>query len=392
MHVKKNLMLLPKGFEGVCFNAGLKNDENDCLMIKSNTSSVSMAMYTQSLFSGPSVNISKAEDKNGFQAIVVLSKNANVATGLKGTQNAKRVRHLAASAMTVPENKVLIASTGIIGHQYPMNKIEESFQNLSEKTFQTISAHDAASAIMTTDKKPKYYEASCGSSRIIGIAKGVGMIEPNMATMLAFFFTDADLDKTELEIIFKKVIDKTFNATSIDTDTSTSDTVSIISNGLSGKVSSSAFEDALYECAVQLTKMITRDGEGATKSIIVNVSGARDDKQAKKVAKSVVNSPLVKTAVHGSDPNWGRILMAVGKLDQETDILPDKVSVQFGDLPVYPTSIKSSHKNMLEKLTKYMKQDEVEINIDLSIASGKFTAFGCDLSEGYIRINADYTT
>jgi glutamate N-acetyltransferase / amino-acid N-acetyltransferase len=390
--MKQSLITLPQGFEGICCNTGLKANDDDCLMVKSRAPAISMAMYTQSLFSGPSVNISKAEDKSKFQAIVVLSKNANVATGLEGTQNAIHVRRLAAKIMEVPENKVLIASTGIIGQQYPITAIEDKLGSLPERPLHKLNAHDAAKAIMTTDTQPKYYETSCGSSRIVGIAKGVGMIEPNMATMLVFFFTDASLEKITLERIFKNVIAKTFNATSIDTDTSTSDTAAIISNGLAGKVSATAFENALYKCALQLTKMITRDGEGATKSIVVNVSRARDDEQAKRVAKSVVNSPLVKTAVHGSDPNWGRIVMAIGKLDQETDILPDKVKVSFGEISVYPPSTKNSDQDIQRKLTSYLQKNEVTINIDLSIATGQFTAFGCDLSEGYIRINADYTT
>ncbi|ODS23305.1 bifunctional ornithine acetyltransferase/N-acetylglutamate synthase [Candidatus Endobugula sertula] len=390
--MQQKFIPLPQGFEGICCNVGLKSDSDDCLMVKSNTPSISMAMYTQSLFAGPSVNISKAENQSEFQAIVVLSKNANVATGEAGTQHALHVRRLAANIMKVPENKVLIASTGIIGQQYPMAAIKENLASLPDQPLQHLNAYDAASAIMTTDTQPKYYKTNCGSARIVGIAKGVGMIEPNMATMLSFFFTDANLDKATLEKTFKNVVAKTFDATSIDTDTSTSDTAAIISNGLAGSVSLSDFEEALYTCSLELTKMITLDGEGATKSIIVNVSGARDDKQAKRVAKSVVNSPLVKTAVHGSDPNWGRIVMAIGKLEQEIDILPDKVTINFGELSVYPPSVENSHQDMRKQLTRYLQQDEVTINIDLSIAAGQFTAFGCDLSEGYIRINADYTT
>ena len=191
--MKQSLITLPQGFEGICCNTGLKTNDDDCLMVKSRAPAISMAMYTQSLFSGPSVNISKAEDKSKFQAIVVLSKNANVATGLEGTQNAIHVRRLAANIMEVPENKVLIASTGIIGQQYPITAIEDKLGSLPERPLQKLNAHDAAKAIMTTDAYPKncFYEVKLenGSSFKIGaVAKGAGMINPNLATMLCFIF------------------------------------------------------------------------------------------------------------------------------------------------------------------------------------------------------------
>lgn len=222
-----------------------------------------------------------------------------------------------------------------------------------------------------------------------GIAKGVGMIEPNMATMLAWFFTDADLERSELDEVFRRVVDRTFNALSIDTDTSTSDSAAVFANGLAGPVDVAAFEAALHEVALKLVRMIASDGEGASKLIEVRVSGARDDAQAKRVAKAVVNSPLVKTAVHGADPNWGRVTMAVGKCEEETDILPERVRISFGDVETYPAE---STDEVLERAAQHMKGDEVVIGVDLGIADGAFTVYGCDLTEGYIRINADYTT
>ena len=267
---------------------------------------------------------------------MVLSKNANVATGFEGEQDAVTIRKAAAKILGLKEDQVLIASTGVIGQRYPMATLQNSFDSKTTTDLTPITALEASTAIMTTDTCPKYYSMRCGEATIVGIAKGVGMIEPNMATMLAFFFTDADLGKEELKGVFRRVVNKTFNATSIDTDTSTSDTAAIYCNSLAGKVLIKDFEDALYECALALVKMSISDGEGATKSIIVNVTGARDNDQAKRAAKSVVNSPLVKTAVHGADPNWGRIVMAIGKLEEDKDILPENVTISFGEQPVYP--------------------------------------------------------
>lgn len=242
---------------------------------------------------------------------------------------------------------------------------------------------------MTTDTRPKHFTVCVGDSVLTGIAKGVGMIEPDMATLLTFFFTDADIPAGELDALFRRVMDRTFNALSIDTDTSTSDTAAIFANGLAGSVDLAEFEQALHTCALHLVRDIASDGEGASKLIEVHVTGARDDAQAKRVGKSVVNSPLVKTAVHGSDPNWGRVAMAVGKLSDETDIEPHRVRIQFDDLVLYPEEPGDA---LLEKAAEYLSGDEIVIRVDLGIGEGAFTVYGCDLTEGYVKINADYTT
>src|SRR5699024_3603626 len=228
-----------------------------------------------------------------------------------------------------------------------------------------------------------------GNATLTGIAKGVGMIEPNMATMLAWFFTDADLEQPVLDEVFRRVVERTFNALSIDTDTSTSDSAAIFANGLAGPVDPSAFEEALHKVALDLVRMIASDGEGAGKLIEVRMTGARDDAQAKRIAKAVVNSPLVKAAVHGADPNWGRVAMAVGKCSEEYDVLPENVRITFGEVETYPTDATDK---TLERAAAHMAGDEVIIGVDLGIADGSFTVYGCDLTEGYIRINADYTT
>ncbi len=380
---------LPQGFEGHCLRVGLKQSGSDCCVIRSTAPAYSAAMFTQSLFSGASVEISRESDCQKFQGMVVLSKNANVATGAQGRDDAQVVRALAAEILGLEKTQVLIASTGVIGQPYPMASLTKNLNGQKSVPLKKLKAIDAATAIMTTDTKAKFYSVKCGAAQIVGIAKGVGMIEPDMATMLAFFFTDAKIDALKLDQVFRRVVEKTFNATSIDTDTSTSDTAAIFANGLGGDVAINDFETALYECALYLVKMITMDGEGATKSIVVQITGARDDGQAKRVAKSVVNSPLVKTAVNGADPNWGRVIMAIGKLSEEKDIVPDNVKVYFGDMQVYQEQLQD---HLLPKLIQYLQGKEINIYIDLAIAEGCFTVYGCDLSEGYIRINADYTT
>lgn len=384
---------IPDGFIGLQANVGLKEAENDCLLVASTVPTKSAAVFTRSLFAGPSVVISQKSRDQGvaFQGLVVLSKNANVATGPEGHKHALELRELAARVLNIPTESVLVASTGVIGKNYPMEEIRSRFTDFDGR-LEGIDYTRAAQAIMTTDSRPKSYTVSCGDSTIVGIAKGVGMIEPNMATLLAFFFTDAEIEQQKLDEIFRHVVDRTFNAMSIDTDTSTSDTAAIFANGLAGPVSHDLFRERLHECALSLVKQIVSDGEGATKTITVNVSQARDDRQARKVAKSVVNSPLVKTAVHGSDPNWGRVVMAIGKLDEETDIRPETTTVAFGDQQLFPLKDFSQLSAERERLKSYLSGSEIEINISLGIGAGEFTAYGCDLSEGYIRINADYTT
>jgi glutamate N-acetyltransferase/amino-acid N-acetyltransferase len=247
----------------------------------------------------------------------------------------------------------------------------------------------AARAIMTTDTVPKVAEARAGAARVVGIAKGVGMIEPDMATLITLFLTDAEVETDELERVFRRVIDRTFNALSIDTDTSTSDTAAIMASGAAGPVMPSDLESALHAVALSLTRQVARDGEGATTLIEVRVDRAADDAQAKRVAKAIVNSPLVKTAVHGADPNWGRVAMAVGKCSEDTDIDQDRVVIRFGADEVYPRPL---DEDGLAALAGYMKGDEVLIHVSLGLGDGSFTVYGCDLSDQYVRINADYTT
>lgn len=242
---------------------------------------------------------------------------------------------------------------------------------------------------MTTDTVRKTASATVGAARIVGVAKGVGMIEPNMATLIALFFTDAAVSPEQLDTSFRRVIDRTFNCVSIDTDTSTSDTAIVLASGAAGPVDLHDFEIALHQVALSLTKQVARDGEGAETLIEVCVDEASSSAQARTVAKAIVNSPLVKTAVHGADPNWGRVAMAIGKATTAAEVDQSAVTICFGDQEVYPGAV-SDHD--LVALAEYMRGDEVRIAVSLGAGTHSSTVWGCDLTDGYVRINADYTT
>ncbi|MFI6645402.1 bifunctional glutamate N-acetyltransferase/amino-acid acetyltransferase ArgJ [Streptomyces sp. NPDC050504] len=382
----------PKGFLVHHGRAGIKDARPDFAVIASEVPAATSAVFTRSRFAGPSVQISREAVADRItRGVVVLSGNANVATGAKGRQDAEEVRRQVAEAIGADENDVLIASTGLIGHRYPMPALRRHVASL-RWPFSGADFDAAATAIMTTDTHPKIRRVRCGDATLVGIAKGVGMMEPDMATLLTFFCTDAEVDPVELDEVFRRVMDRTFNALSIDTDTSTSDTAAVFANGLAGPVDLTEFERALGAVALDLVKDIARDGEGATKLIEVRVTGARDVAQAKRVAKAVVNSPLVKTAVHGADPNWGRVAMAVGKCQDDLDIDPERVTIAFGGQQVYPGSPGPEE---LERVAEHLKQTDVGLHVDLGVqpdSTAEFTAYGCDLTEGYVRLNADYST
>ena len=384
-------MKLPQGFGAYVANIGIKDTTQDLTLVVAESVCAAAGVFTQSRFAGPSVVVSRENIvDNSARAVVVISKNANVATGTEGMNNAREVVTTVAAKIGCSAHDVLIASTGVIGRQYPMKNVQTGLAAIPNK-FENTSVEDVARGIMTTDTMHKTAEANVAGSkaRVVGVAKGVGMIEPNMATLITMMFTDANIDKASLDQIFRRVIDKTFNCVSIDTDTSTSDTAIILASGKAGTVDAKSFESALYEVALSLTKQVARDGEGAEKLIEVCVDGARDMRQAKLVAKSIVNSPLVKTAVHGADPNWGRVAMAIGKCSDEHDIDESQVVIRFGTQEVYPTFVDASG---LDALSKYMRGDTVRIHVTLNTGNADCTVWGCDLTDGYIRINADYTT
>ena len=385
-----NNISLPLGFHSYVANIGVKDDSQDFTLVVAESQCAASGVFTQSRFAGPSVTVSQTHLKDlSARAIVVISKNANVANGPDGLSDALEVVQGVAKALNCDPHDVLIASTGVIGRRYPIERIRTGLAAIPA----AITGNDAvavAQGIMTTDTVHKIAEATIAgsSARIVGVAKGVGMIEPNMATLITMMFTDADVSREKLNVIFRRVINKTFNCVSIDTDTSTSDTATIMASGASGAVDDMAFENALYQVALSLTKQVARDGEGAETLIEVCVDSAATDEQAKRVAKAIVNSPLVKTAVHGADPNWGRVAMAVGKCN-DTNINQDDVVIRFGAQEVYPHPVSESG---LAQLSEYMKGSDVLIHVSLNNGTSSATVWGCDLTDGYVRINADYTT
>jgi glutamate N-acetyltransferase / amino-acid N-acetyltransferase len=382
---------LPSGFHSHVANIGVKDDTDDFVVIAAERAVPVAGVFTRSRFAGPSVTLSRAQIADGqAHAVVVISKNANVATGPEGHADAVEIAQRVAARLGCEPTDVVVTSTGVIGRRYPIDRIRSGIEALPD----VLTSDDAAGparGMMTTDTVPKLSEAVVAGStaRVVGMAKGVGMIEPDMATHISLLFTDARLTATELDATFRRVVDRTFNCVSVDTDTSTSDSSVIMASGAAGPVDLDAFETALHDVALDLTKQIARDGEGAHSLIEVHVDAARDRAQAKRVAKTIVNSPLVKTAVHGGDPNWGRVAMAIGKCSDDTDIDQDDVVIRFGHTEVYPRLL---DEDALAGLSSYMRGADVRIHVSLATGDADATVWGCDLSDDYVRFNADYTT
>jgi glutamate N-acetyltransferase/amino-acid N-acetyltransferase len=389
LHPKAADFVEPQGFLSLAKNVGIKDQTLDLTVIYSTVRARAAAMFTRNRFPGAPVIVGRKHIADGFaQALVINSKNANVAMGEEGISNAIETCRITASELGIDPYDVLPFSTGVIGRPLPMDKIRAGLRGIRGELKPNNLAL-AAEAIMTTDAYPKYTSRRVGPAVIAGIAKGAGMIEPNMATMLVYLMTDADLPPGALRPMLRRVVDRTFNCMSIDTDTSTSDTVVLMANGLAGSVNPRQFEPGLYEVCEHLTREIARNGEGATKLITVDVNGAASGAQARRVAKSVVNSPLVKTAVYGADPNWGRVIMAIGKCFDK-NIEPARVTIRFGDTEVFELGAPVNCD--LEALRAYLGQPEVLISVDLGIGRASARVWGCDLTEGYIKENAYYTT
>ena len=379
----------PQGFLALAKNVGIKDSTLDLTVIYSTVRARAAAMFTRNRFPGAPVIVGRKHIANGFvQALVINSKNANVAMGKQGIDNAIETCRIVGAELGVDYRDVLPFSTGVIGRPLPMDKIRAGLRGIRNE-LQPNNLKLAAEAIITTDKYPKYFSRRVGAAIIAGIAKGAGMIEPNMATMLVYLMTDAVLPTKSLRPMLRRVVDRTFNSMSIDTDTSTSDTVVLMASGLAGPLNIREFEAGLFEVCEYLTREIARSGEGATKLITVDVNRAKTTTQAKRIGKFVVNSPLVKTAVYGCDPNWGRVIMAVGK-SFDTTIEPRKVTIGFGDTYVFRKG--SPVDCDLEALRAYLGQKEVSISVDLGIGKASARVWGCDLTEGYIKENAYYTT
>lgn len=377
------------GFFADGISAGLKaNNAKDMAFIFSDKEcEVASVFTTNKMYAAPIKHFrAKGDFKTNF--VLINAKNANAMTGKAGVSDIDEI------LQTLPDNLVnpLMSSTGVIGVRLPKEKIVKGSKlfDLSKK-----DSNAAANAIMTTDtfSKEMAFEVTLedGSSFNIGaIAKGAGMINPAMATMLCFITTDAKVAKEEMQEILDEVTKTTFNAASVDGDTSTNDTVLLLANGNSEAYDRDAFKDALHKIMLFLAREMVRDGEGATKLVTYEVTGAKDDKEAEKVAKALSDSLLVKTALYGEDPNWGRIASTVGASGVEAN--EESLSISFNELCVYKKGDLLFDSKMEEAASIIMKKDSFTIYCDLGIANGKFTSFGCDLGHEYVKINADYRT
>ena len=356
-------------------------------------------VFTTNKVKGASVVISQLHLKNNrVQALVVSSGNANTATGAQGFRDALQMAKLTADRLDLDPSQVLVGTTGVIGRYLPMDAVKrgiaEACAGLSPE-----GGASAARAIMTTDTVPKThaieFELDGMPVRVGGMCKGSGMIHPNMATMLAYITTDAGVAPGWMASLVKRIADRSFNQVTIDGDTSTSDTFVVLANGAAGNPEvqpgspqAQALEEAILEVSRELARKIARDGEGATKLITVRVTGAPDDGQARMAARAVASSSLVKTAVHGADPNWGRIVCALGYSGSEVAI--DRLTVSIAGLTVFTAG--AGIEVDLEAVRRAFEQPEIEIAASLGLGEGRAEAWGCDLSAEYVHINADYTT
>ncbi|MDF1874645.1 bifunctional glutamate N-acetyltransferase/amino-acid acetyltransferase ArgJ [Sulfurimonas sp. SAG-AH-194-I05] len=377
------------GFYADGISAGLKSENaKDMAFIYSESLCEIASLFTTNKMTAAPIR--HFRKKGDFQTnfILINAKNANAMTGKAGVRDIEEVLSTCENSIINP----VMSSTGVIGVRLPKEKIMNGMKLFSLKK---KNPHAAAQAIMTTDSFSKEcaYQVTLedGSSFSIGaMAKGAGMINPAMATMLCFITTDAKVSKSEMQDILDEVTQTTFNAASVDGDTSTNDTVLLLSNASSGVYNKEAFKEALHKIMLFLATEMVRDGEGATKLVTYKVTGAKNDKEAEKVAKALSDSLLVKTALYGEDPNWGRIASTVGASGVEAD--EETLSISFDTLCVYDKGTLLFDEAMEEKASLVMKKDRFTIVCDLGISHGSFTSYGCDLGYEYVKINADYRT
>ncbi|MEK7701420.1 MAG: bifunctional glutamate N-acetyltransferase/amino-acid acetyltransferase ArgJ [candidate division NC10 bacterium] len=381
--------------------AGIKpGGKKDLALIYSSAPARVAAEFTSNQVKGAPVLVSMEHARGGnAQAIVASSGCSNVCTGERGLRDAREMTKLVGELLRIPATQVLVASTGVIGVPLPMDKIRAALPKLV-KSLSPQGGHAAAAAILTTDTGPKEaalrLEVNGRPVTIGGIAKGVGMIEPHLATMFCFAATDAATGRGALGAAVRRAVDRSFNRITVDGDQSTSDTVAVLGNGLAENLPLEAggrgfrqFAAGLDALMTKLARMLVDDGEGATKLVSITVRGAASRRDALLAARSVANSPLVKTAINGQDPNWGRIMMALGKSAARVD--QEKVSIAFDDEPV---AVRGTLKEgvRLERVREIMGTREYAITIDLGLGRGEERVWTCDLSEEYVRINGKYTT
>lgn len=377
---------LPRGFSCASRNCGLKESGPDLALFHSEVPAQAAALFTRNHVAGAPVLVGRELIRGGvLRAVVVNSKVSNVGMGEQGIAAARRMGAAAARELGVPAEQVLMSSTGVIGRQLPIEKIEAGLAGMRGELQPDPLV--GARGIMTTDTYPKALSLAVGDAVVCIVAKGSGMVEPNLATVLIYIFTDALLPRGAADALLRRAADVSFNMLSVDSDTSTSDTCVLLANGLAGEVDGETFERALTAACIRMAEMLARDGEGATKLLRARVSGARSVTDARAVAKSIINSPLVKTMAYGADPNFGRILMAVGKC-VACDVDASRLRVAVSGMPVWAGGVRLDYDDA--DLRERLRGDPVDIEVDLGLGTFAATAFGCDLTHGYIDENAAY--
>lgn len=396
--IEKGSFVSPKGFEFTGIHSGVKKENKDLGLIYSQVPAVAAAVYTLNKVQAEPVKLTKSSvaKESLIQAVIVNSGNANACTGKKGMEDAILMQTTVADKLGIKPNYVAVASTGVIGEGMPMDKIIPGISKLNTGK-EAIDATNFAESILTTDTFTKVVtfqtEIDGEIVTMSGVAKGSGMIEPNMGTMLGFIYTDANVSSSFLDNTLKSVTNQTFNCITVDGDTSTNDMVLVMANGQANNEKITAnhqdadmFKEMLKATSEALSKMIARDGEGATKLIDVTVTNAVSVEDAKKIAKSIVGSSLVKTAVFGTDANWGRIIAAIGYSEAEFD--PEKIDLKIGHI----TLLKQSEPvKFSEEEAKVLLENEI-VNIYVNLNDGEYNgkAWGCDLTYDYVSINASY--
>ena len=401
----KSFVSMPalRGVRMTTASAGIKyKNRTDVLLMVFDKPAAVAGVFTRSKCPSAPVDFCRANLAHGSaRAVVVNSGNANAFTGLKGRQATELTAKSAASAVGCGENEVYLASTGVIGEPLDATKFAGVLDTMAKDAVDDFW-FEAAKAIMTTDTYPKVAtrSAEIGGVKVTinGIAKGAGMIAPDMATMLSFVVTDADISSSALQALLSEGVGPSFNSMTVDSDTSTSDTLMLFATGAAAADGQAhieraddpklaAFRAALNELLKDLAVQVVRDGEGATKMLEITVTGAENDAAAKRIALSIANSPLVKTAAAGEDANWGRVVMAVGKAGEMAD--RDKLAIWFGDIRVAVNGERDASYSE-EAASNVMKQQDIPVKVDIGLGDGRATVWTCDLTKEYVAINGDY--
>jgi glutamate N-acetyltransferase/amino-acid N-acetyltransferase len=392
-----NSIAAPAGFRAAGVAAGIKSAGPDVALIVADRTASAAAVFSRNRVLAAPILVSREHLRDGqMRAVVVNSGNANSCTGERGLADARRMAVVTAEAVGCRPEEVIVSSTGIIGHHMPMDRIEAGIRKAASEL--SREGGNAARAIMTTDTRPKEIAVEFSIDgrpvRIGGIAKGSGMIGPNLATMLAFVTTDAEVWPEVLRAALAESAEKSFNSMTVDGDSSTNDTLAILASGNSGvsirpnSAAFDAFSNALDHVCIYLAKELARDGEGATKLIEIRVTGARTVGQARKVGLTVANSPLVKTAFYGNDPNWGRILMAAGRAGVAID--PNRIALRIGGIRLVERGAPVEFD--VQAASAALRQPEVGVDLDLGIGGAGAVVWTCDFSYDYVKINAEYHT